>query len=244
MTDTMPKMTLAEMGETITATRYVSDWGHGGDMRAFMGGEPKEPRSDVERAAMIAFDVAVLGESKFDTPGGVPQEDRNDLVDVIGAALRIAIVDERENGTDGRTDVDRARLVLTSMTMVKAAREHVVGLEPDPLENFELDSIRTRSGLDLSGFSEKDVHAVAVGMTDMIADPASARHVVDVVRAATKVSVDGIGEERICMADATWPAVAREPSQAPVSVAKGSFEATGPMADLQRSAGAMTDRGR
>ncbi len=224
MTETMPKMTIAEMGETLTAARYVSDWGHGGDMRSLVGDMPKEPSTNLERAAMIAFDVAVIGEPKFGSPSGIDQRDRNELIDLLSNGLRIAIVDERENGGDGRSDVDRARLVLTSMSMVRTAREHVDGIATEALENSGLESIRRTSGMDVTGFSEKDVGAIAIGMPDMIADPASAKHVVDLVKGAMRPSADDLIDHRLRMAEATWPAVVAPEPKAPVSMGKGPSE--------------------
>lgn len=237
MTETMPRMTIAEMGQTLAAAKYVSDWGHGGDMRSFMGEQPREPSTDLERAAMIAFDVAVIGEPKFGAVGGVPQQDRNDLVDLLSNGLRIAIVDERENGTDGRTDVDRARLILTSMSMVKTAREHVDGFQPDALENSELESIRTTAGIDVRGFSMSDVNAIAVGMPDMIADPAAARHVVDIVKGALSPSADDLVDNRLQMADATWPGVVPVEPKAATSLGKGPVEASPATMPRGRDAG-------
>lgn len=225
MTETMPKMTIAEMGETLSAARYVSDWGHGGDMRSLVGDAPKEPSTNLERAAMIAFDVAVIGEPGFGSPSGIDQRDRNELVDLLSNGLRIAIVDERENGNDGRTDVDRARLILTSMSLVKTAREHVDGIATDSLENSELESIRSTSGMDVTGFSKSDVGAIAVGMPDMIADPAAAGHVVHLVKGALARSTDDLIDHRLEMADATWPAVVASEPKAASSIGKGPSEA-------------------
>jgi hypothetical protein len=256
--DAMPKMTLQEMGETISMTKYVGDWGPGGEMRSFMGDEPKEPSTSLERAAMMAYELAVmdgvsmahgaealrpgsaLGRSLDAGPGGIDRRDRDDLLEVLSAGLRIAIVDERENGRDGRSDVDRARLVLVSMAMVKSARERADGMEPAPLENRVLESARRKSGLESSILNAHDAHRLGTGMIDLIDGEGAMRQVLEAVKGARTPMRDDALEDRLRMADASWPAVRPRETEKPVSATRGSADASVPLAAMGRAA----DRGR
>lgn len=238
--DSMPKMTLPEMSETISTTKYVDSWGPGGEMRSWMGDQPKEPSTNLERAAMLAMDVAITGEDGFGTERGVSGNDRNRLVDMMSSGLRIAIVDERENGNDGRNDVDRARLILVSTAMVAAARDRSDGLEPSELDNRVLESARRKSGIEASMFDGHDASRLAVGMTDMIVGEGAMRQVVDAVKGARTPMRDDAVEDRLRMADATWPAVKPRETEKAVSAARGSLDASVPVAAMGRG----SDKGR
>lgn len=224
MLESMPKMTIQEMGQTHSIMRAVDLWADGGDMRSFAGGDPMPPSSSLERASILAFDVA-----RLDDPGrGHGPGSRNDLLELMGNGLRIAIVDEREGGNDGRSDVDRARLILTSMAMILAARDQADGLEPAQLENPALEAMRQRSGLEASALDRKDAHALGVGMTDMVHGEEANRQIREALSRALKPAEFSLVEDRLRMADATWPQVEpRDPPRA-VSAAKGPEQAVLP----------------
>jgi hypothetical protein len=230
------KLTLKEMGETAMITRQVDMWGMGGDMRGISGDDPMPPGSPLERAAIIAFDVAMQSEENGGRPiAGERVSGRDRLLELTSVALRLAIVDEREGGSDGRTDVDRARQVLVSMAMVLAMRDRADGLEPSMLENAMLDGMRRKSGLEASAFSLEDAHAVAVGMGDMVKGEEAVRQVASAMRGSLTPSIYAGVEDRLEMADATWPqAVAR--TQVPNAVPARSPDSSMPAAALQREA--------
>ena len=252
MADGMRGITTREMGEAISIARHVDSWGAGGEMRAFMGDEPKPPSTSLERAAVIAFDVASTGERGFGGATVSGRPDRGGLSALLEAGIRIAVVDERDNGGDGRNDVDRARLVLASMAMVATMREHFPGSPPEPLENPVLEAMRRKSGLESSAFDESDARAVGIGMPDMVKGAEAGRQVVAAVRGAMEPSVDDRFEDRLRMAEATWPAVeTRDRASSPplgASPSKGPSSrgpvAAGEFAAAMDAARARDGRGR
>lgn len=237
----MPKLTLKEMGETSMIMRQVDMWSAGGDMRAIAGDDPTPPASRLERAAIIAFDVALQGESNGGRDvGRGGHSDRANLIEVLSTSLRLAIVNERQNetaanGPDGRNDLDRARLILVSMASVLMMRDRADGFDPDPLDNPILQSMRLHSGIDPTAFDRKDAGGVGVGMGDMVEGAEARRQLSEGLARSLTPSSDLDVEVRIEMAEATWPDVRpREMVQSPVSAR--SFDASGPSGAVQREA--------
>lgn len=238
----LPRMTIAEMGQTSMIVRQVDMWAAGGDMRAISGADPSPPASSLERASIIAFDAMMGSEANSGrTPSDRGHTVRDQAIELLHVGLRLAIADERQNGDRGGTDVDRARQILVSMAMVQVARDHHDGMEPAPLANPILEAARLRSGIEASALSRDDAVALGNGMGDMVGGQPAVAQIRDAMDRAFSPSRNDVLEARLTMGDATWPSVKVRESVENAVAAK-SFDASAPAVALQREAADRASR--
>jgi hypothetical protein len=171
MAEAFRKLGQAEFSATMAASSDGETWSRGGFMRRVYPDvyEAPEPKSRLQRAATIAMDVAMYGESMRTGSDVVEVADRNVLVDVMSAAVRYVPSALSSEGLDpDMPDRDLARQVLIAMASVAVARDHVDGFETTPLDNPALEAMRRHAGIDASRLSGKESYAVSTGMLDIV----------------------------------------------------------------------------
>lgn len=206
------RLSVAEMGVAIVATRRMEDYGLGGEMRSALGHDfyPQDVKSSIERPALIAFNA--YHEAALENP----EYERAEGVDRVGRALRIAIVNERDNGMNGMedaSDVIRAHAILKSVAIVEAMEF------PDMFEPSSpmIGNIFGRLGIELDQVKGQDASRISVGMMDLVEDADLARGLREALK-LERVEETSLGRHLQVMADAIPRIADPVTEKAPLSV--------------------------
>jgi hypothetical protein len=201
--ETFSKMTIAEMGESIRISKEVDMMGHQGWGRRLYGNdEPYELRAgapEMTRAAIVAFNV--YAQDAIDEG----RMDRDEASGRFGRALRIAVVEDRDRGDEPRTDADRARMIVTAVSLVEAFEQHVPGFVPEDISKVGEDRV-DRAPVDFMDVTAGDANRFAIGMPDMIEDPKAALQLKTAMDASWRVDVDPELDMMVARHDALVPA--------------------------------------
>lgn len=166
--DAFSRASVQDHGIALHVTRRIEQYGLGGDMVGALGDDfyPSEVKSSIERPAILAFNVYHEAASED------PSYERFEGTRRFMPAVLMSLTNERDEGLEGRSDIDRAHAILKAVSIVEAA-EFPSHFEPS---SQMIGTIFGSTGVEASSL-EKESTRVMVGMADLIEDPELAKSI-------------------------------------------------------------------